>query len=128
MLQYRTPCGEVYPHREVCALGGGGFGHDLCALKCKHCGGDHGPSECKARTNSSATPPVASSSSQEQVSGVTKDQDAAPGDAEGSTQPQLEPISERAPGGKEQEAGLKLAEAPTLPAAAEPSPASPAGC
>ncbi|KAH8022155.1 hypothetical protein HPB51_022288 [Rhipicephalus microplus] len=91
------------------------------------CGGDHGPSECKARTNSSATPPVASSSSQEQVSGVAEDRKAAPEDAEVSTQPQPEPISEGAPGGEEQEAGLKLAEAPTLPAATEPSPASSAG-
>ncbi|KAL3227145.1 hypothetical protein MRX96_048819 [Rhipicephalus microplus] len=90
----------------------GVFGHDQCALKCKHCGGDHGPSECKARTNSSAASPVASSSSQEQVSGVAEDREAAPGDAEGSTQPQPEPISERVPGGEEQEAGLELAEAP----------------
>lgn len=105
----------------------GAFGHDQCAVKCKHCGGDHGPSQCKARTNSSAAPPVASSSSQEQVSGVAEDREAAPGDAEGSTQPQPEPISERAPGGEEQEAGSELAEAPTLSAAAEPSPASPAG-
>ncbi|KAL3213558.1 hypothetical protein MRX96_035327 [Rhipicephalus microplus] len=35
-----------------------------------------------------------------------------PGDAEGSTQPQPEPIRERALGGEEQEAGLELAEAP----------------
>ncbi|XP_075728660.1 L-sorbose 1-dehydrogenase isoform X2 [Rhipicephalus microplus] len=63
----------------------------------------------------------------EQVSGVAEDREAAPGDAEGSTQPQPEPISERAPGGEEQEAGSELAEAPTLSAAAEPSPASPAG-
>ncbi|KAL3224966.1 hypothetical protein MRX96_049400 [Rhipicephalus microplus] len=90
----------------------GAFGHDQCAVKCKHCGGDHGPSQCKARTNSSAAPPVASSSSQEQVSGVAEDREAAPGDAEGSTQPQPEPISERAPGGEEQEAGSELAEAP----------------
>ncbi|KAL3217681.1 hypothetical protein MRX96_050968 [Rhipicephalus microplus] len=96
------------------------------ALKCEHCGGDHGSSECKARTNSSAAPPVASSS-QEQVSGVAEDREATPGDAKGSTQPQPEPISERAPGGEKQEAGLKLAKAPTLSAAAEPSPASPAG-
>ncbi|KAL3191422.1 hypothetical protein MRX96_059802 [Rhipicephalus microplus] len=87
----------------------GVFGHDQCALKCNDCGGDHGPSECKARTNSSAAPPVASSS-QEQVSSVAEDWEAAPADAEGSTQP--EPISERAPGGEEQEAGLELAEAP----------------
>ncbi|KAH8018461.1 hypothetical protein HPB51_006993 [Rhipicephalus microplus] len=64
---------------------------------------------------------------QEQVSGVAEDREAAPGDAEGSTQPQPEPISERAPGGEEQEAGSELAEALTLSAAAEPSPASPAG-
>ncbi|KAH8027393.1 hypothetical protein HPB51_005221 [Rhipicephalus microplus] len=95
-------------------------------LKCEHCGGDHGSSECKAQTNSSAAPPVASSS-QEQVSGVAEDREATPGDAKGSTQPQPEPISERAPGGEKQEAGLKLAKAPTLSAAAEPSPASPAG-
>ncbi|KAH8027434.1 hypothetical protein HPB51_005578 [Rhipicephalus microplus] len=106
----------------------GVFNHDQCALKCKHCGGNHGPSECKARTNSSAAPLVASSSSQEQVSGIAEDREAAPGDAEGSTQPQPEPISERAPGSEEQEAGLELAEAPPpLPAATEPSPASPAG-
>ncbi|KAL3213551.1 hypothetical protein MRX96_035320 [Rhipicephalus microplus] len=90
----------------------GVFNHDQCALKCKHCGGNHGPSECKARTNSSAAPLVASSSSQEQVSGIAEDREAAPGDAEGSTQPQPEPISERAPGSEEQEAGLELAEAP----------------
>ncbi|KAH8019863.1 hypothetical protein HPB51_022964 [Rhipicephalus microplus] len=105
----------------------GAFGHDQCAVKCKHCGGDHGPSQSKARTNSSAAPPVASSSSQEQVSGVAEDREAAPGDAEGSTQPEPEPISERAPGGEEQEAGSELAEALTLSAAAEPSPASHAG-
>ncbi|KAL3254617.1 hypothetical protein MRX96_054146 [Rhipicephalus microplus] len=105
----------------------GVFGHDQCAVKCKHCGGDHGPSECKAQTNSSAAPPVASPSSQEQVSGVAEDREAAPGDAEGSTQPQPERINERAPGGEEQEAGWELAEALTLSAAAEPSPASPAG-
>ncbi|KAL3209951.1 hypothetical protein MRX96_037589 [Rhipicephalus microplus] len=68
--------------------------------------------KCKARTTSSAAPPVASSSSQEQVSGVAEDREAVPGDAEGSTQPQPEPISERAPGGEEQEAGSELAEAP----------------
>ncbi|XP_075731254.1 uncharacterized protein LOC142774604 [Rhipicephalus microplus] len=84
------------------------------------------PSQCKALTTSSAAPPVASSF-QEQVSGVAEDREAAPGDAEGSTQPQPEPISERAPGGEEQEVGSELAEALTLSAAAEPSPASPAG-
>ncbi|KAL3234203.1 hypothetical protein MRX96_022640 [Rhipicephalus microplus] len=105
----------------------GVFGHDQCAVKCKHCGGDHGPSECKARTNSSAAQPVASSSSQEQESGVVEDREAAPGDAEGSTQLQPEPISERAPGGEKQEAGSELAEALTLSAAAKPSSASPAG-
>ncbi|KAH8036271.1 hypothetical protein HPB51_022034 [Rhipicephalus microplus] len=89
----------------------GVFGHDQCALKCKHCGGNRGPSECKAWTNSSAALPVASSSFQEQVSSVAEDREAAPGDAKGSTQPQPEPISERAPGGKEQKAGLELAEA-----------------
>ncbi|KAH7986117.1 hypothetical protein HPB51_026708 [Rhipicephalus microplus] len=105
----------------------GVFGHDQCTLKCKHCSGDHGPSECKARTNSSAAPPVASSTSQEQVSGVAEDWEAAPGNAEGSTQPQLEPTSERAPVGEEQETGLQSAEAPTLLAAAEPSPAGAPG-
>ncbi|XP_075737279.1 uncharacterized protein LOC142776808 [Rhipicephalus microplus] len=93
----------------------GVFGHDQCVLK------------CKARTNSSAAPTVASSTSQEQVSGVAEDREAAPRGAEGSTQPQPELTSERAPGGEEQEAGLESAEAPTLLAAAEPSPASPAG-
>ncbi|KAL3211809.1 hypothetical protein MRX96_051969 [Rhipicephalus microplus] len=63
------------PQRVRCGV----FGHDQCALKCKHCGGDHSPSECKARTNSSAASPVASSSSQEQVSGVAEDREAAPG-------------------------------------------------
>ncbi|KAH8036911.1 hypothetical protein HPB51_006972 [Rhipicephalus microplus] len=84
----------------------GVFGHDQCTLKCECCGGYHGPSKCKAQTNSSAAPPVASSSTQEQVSGVVEDREAAPGDAEGSTQPQSEPISEQAPGGEEQEAGV----------------------
>ncbi|KAL3206656.1 hypothetical protein MRX96_052811 [Rhipicephalus microplus] len=74
----------------------GAFGHDQCAVKFKHCGGDHGPSQCKVRTNSSAAPPVASSSSQEQE-------------------------------GKSRRRGRELAEALTLSAAAEPSPASPAG-
>ncbi|KAL3209961.1 hypothetical protein MRX96_037599 [Rhipicephalus microplus] len=83
--------------------------------------------DCKARTTSSATPSVASSSSREQVSGAAEDREAAPGDAEGSTQPQPEPNSERAAGGEEQEVGSELAEALALSAAAEPSPASPAG-
>ncbi|KAL3207018.1 hypothetical protein MRX96_010347 [Rhipicephalus microplus] len=61
---------------------------------------------------STPQPHRASSSSQEQVSGVAEDREAVPGDAEGSTQPQPEPISERAPGGEEQEAGSELAEAP----------------
>ncbi|KAH8029145.1 hypothetical protein HPB51_023550 [Rhipicephalus microplus] len=52
------------------------FGHDQCTLKCKHCGGNHGPSECKAQTYSSAAPPVASSTSQEQMSGVAEDREA----------------------------------------------------
>ncbi|KAH8020201.1 hypothetical protein HPB51_025385 [Rhipicephalus microplus] len=73
----------------------GMIGHDQCALKCKHCGGDHSPSECKAQTNSLAVPPVAFSTSQEQASGVAEDQEAAPRDNEGSAQPQPEPTSER---------------------------------
>ncbi|KAL3175717.1 hypothetical protein MRX96_000908 [Rhipicephalus microplus] len=62
----------------------------------------------------------------EQGSGVAEDREAAPKDTEGSTQPQLKPTSEGAPGGEEQEAGLESPEAPTLLAAAESSPASPA--
>ncbi|KAL3191964.1 hypothetical protein MRX96_059466 [Rhipicephalus microplus] len=64
------------------------------------------------------------------VSGVTDDRQAAPRDAEGSTKPQPEPMSERAPGREQQEAGSKSAEAGTLPtveATAEPSSASSAG-
>ncbi|KAH8032670.1 hypothetical protein HPB51_000353 [Rhipicephalus microplus] len=75
-------------------------------------------------------PPVASSPSQKPVSGVTDDRQAAPRDAEGSTKPQPEPMSERAPGREQQEAGSKSAEAGTLPtveATAEPSSASSAG-
>lgn len=90
----------------------GEYGHDQCARKCKHCGGDHDSSACKAR--SSAAPPVASSSSQEQVSGVVDDREVAPKDAGGPTLPQQEPSGEGAPGGDEREAGSKSAEALSL--------------
>ncbi|KAH8019954.1 hypothetical protein HPB51_023619 [Rhipicephalus microplus] len=72
---------------------------------------------CKAQTRSSAAPPVASSCSHWQVSGVADGQEAAPKDAEGYTLPQPEPIGEGALGGEKREAGLELTELPTFPAA-----------
>ncbi|KAL3185229.1 hypothetical protein MRX96_031101 [Rhipicephalus microplus] len=107
----------------------GMIGHDQCALKCKHCGGDHSPSECKAQTNSLAVPPVAFSTSQEQVSGVAEDQEAAPRDNEGSAQPQPEPTSERMDfsRGKSRRWGCNQLRPPTLLAAAELSLSSPTG-